>query len=170
MPRFQIFAFVSAALVAATPAVAQILPVCKPVLDAEIKVATTPHHAVSTQTGSATPGETITVDGANYVKLRGTWRKSPMTPQENVEREQQNIKDAKVYSCTVLPADSVDGAPAVVYKVHSETPDVGSADATIWLSKATGLPLRTEEDIDTGQKQHVSIKYDYANIKAPVVK
>jgi hypothetical protein len=38
------------------------------------------------------------------------------------------------------------------------------------LSKATGLPLRTEDDFNTGTNRHLSSKYDYANIHAPVVK
>lgn len=170
MSRFRLFAFVSAALLAAAPAIAQISPACKPVLDAEIKLATAPHHAVSTESDSKTIIEMITADGANYVKTRGAWRKSPMTPQDNVAREQENIKNAKVYNCSRLPDDNVDGMPTFVYKAHSETPDVGSGDAQIWLSKATGLPLRTEEDVNTGTNRHLSIKYDYANIHAPVVK
>lgn len=155
---------------AATPAIAQVSPVCKAVLDAEIKLATTPHHALSTESDGKTVVEMITVDGANYVKIRGVWKKSPMTPQDNVAREQENIKSARVYTCSRVADDSIDGVPAFVYRAHSETPDVGSSDARIWLSKATGLPLRTDEDVNTGTTRHLSIKYDYANIKAPVVK
>ncbi len=69
-------------------------PVCKPVLDAEIRVATTRPHTVSTETDRRTVGETLTVDGANYVKIRGKWTKSSMTPQDDVGRPHRNIKDA----------------------------------------------------------------------------
>lgn len=170
MSRFRLLAFVSAALFAAAPAIAQISPVCKPVTDAMLKVATTPHHAVTTESDGKTVIEMITADGANYVKIRGVWKKSPWTPQDSVAQEQENIKSAKVYTCSRLPDDSVDGVPAFVYKAHSETPDVGSSDAQIWLSKATGMPLRAEADSNTGTNLHTSTKYDYANIKAPVAK
>ena len=168
MTRLRCLSLMLCALsLAGAAAAAEISPACKPVLDAELRVTTTPHHTVSTESGRKTVGEAITADGVDYIKIRDKWMKSPLTPQDNVERQRQNIKDATSYTCTRLPDDSVDGVPAFVYKVHSETPDVGSADAQIWLSKATGLPLRTEEDLDTGVKRHISIKYDYANIKAP---
>ena len=154
----------------AAPAIAQISPVCTPLIDAEIKVATTPHHAVSTMGDSKNVNETITADGAIYVKIRDKWTQSPMTPQDMVKQEQENVKNVKVYTCTRLPDDSVDGVPAFVYKAHTETPDVGTSDGQIWLSKATGLPLRTEDDFNTGTSRHISIKYDYANIKAPIGK
>ncbi|HWF86758.1 MAG TPA: hypothetical protein VG222_17990 [Vicinamibacterales bacterium] len=170
MSRFRLFAFVSAALFAAAPAIAQISPVCKPVMDAGIKVLTTPHHAVSTESDGKTAGETITTGDAIYVKTRGAWKKSAWTPQDSVAQAQDNIKSVKVYTCSRLPDDSVDGVPAFVYKAHSETPDVGTSDAQVWLSKATGLPLRTEDDFNTGTNRHLSSKYDYANIHAPVVK
>jgi hypothetical protein len=35
--------------------------------------------------------------------------------------------------------------------------------------KRTGLPLRSENDLDTGDadQQHLSIRYDYANVQPP---
>ena len=51
---------------------------------------------------------------------------------------------------------------------HSETEDIKS-DATIWISKSRGLPLRAEGDYDTGDpaKTHASIRYDYSNVRPP---
>jgi hypothetical protein len=170
MSRLRLFAFASSVLFVSAPAIAQISPVCKPVLDAYIKATTTTHHAASTESDGKTVTEVITADGANYVKIRGVWTKSPLTPQDDLARQQDNIKSAKVYTCSRLPDDSVDGVPAFVYKAHSETPDVGSSDAQVWLSKASGLPLRTEDDFNTGTNRHFSNKSDYANVHAPVVK
>jgi hypothetical protein len=171
MSRFRLVAFASSVLFVSAPAIAQISPTCKPVLDAYIKVTTTPHHAVSTENDGKAVTEMITFDGANYLKTRGVWKKSPLTPQDNLTRQQDNIKRAKVYTCSRLPDESVDSVPAFVYKAHIETRDVGSSDAQVWLSKGSGLPLRTEDDFNiTGTNRHFSNKYDYANIKAPVVK
>jgi hypothetical protein len=165
---------IAAVLSAASTAAAVPVPaVCQPAVDAQVKVITTPHHTVTTQGNQPKTGEAITVDGVNYVKIRDNWIKSPMSPQEVLKQEQENIKNASAYSCTKLADDSVDGAATSVYKVHSEMPEVGSADAQIWVSKATGLPLRTEEDFkefNTTTPRHMSIKYDYTNIKAPAVK
>jgi hypothetical protein len=165
--------FVVVILVAATSAAeaAPISATCQPALDGQIKLVTTPHHTVTAEGNPPKVGEAIAVDGVNYFKVNDRWMKSPMTVQASLAQQQENIKNAKVISCTRLPDGEVDGMPATVYKFHNEMPDVGFSDAQIWLSMATGLPLRTENDFNTtGTNRHMSIKYDYANIHAPVVK
>jgi hypothetical protein len=165
------FVFVIVVSAVSTAWAAPIQAVCQPPLDGQLKLITTPHHTVTAEGKPPKMGEAIAVDGANYLKVHDTWRKSPMTVQASLAQEQENIRNATVFNCTRLPDGDVDGTPAAVYKVHSETPDVGSSDAQIWLSKATGLPLRTENDFNsTGTNRHMSIKYDYANIHAPAVK
>lgn len=143
---------------------------CKPVIDAMLKVATTPHHTLSTD--GSQKSESIVVDDATYVQVRGAWRKSPMTPQAQRQQEEENIKNAKVYACTELRSETVNGIPAVAYKVHSETPNVGNSDGTVWIAPSLGLPVKTEEDItpSMGPKMHISITWDYSNIHAPLVK
>ena len=155
------------ALAASRPAAAQ-TTACKPVTDAMLKVATTPHH---TRDGSQ-KNETIVVDNTSYVLFNGAWHKSPMTPQQQLQQERENIKNVKVYECTPLRTESVNGIAAVAYKVHSETPDVGNSDGIVWIAPSLGLPLKTEEDIteSMGPKMHISLTWDYANIHAPVVK
>ena len=144
---------------------------CKPVTDAMLKMVTTPHHTVSTD-GSQTTGETIGVDNTSYVRIRGVWRRSSMTPQDQLKQEQENITNAKVYTCTKLQSETVNGIAAVAYKVHSETPDVGTADGTVWIAPSLGLPVKTDEDFTPvgGSKVHHAIAWDYTNIHAPVVK
>jgi hypothetical protein len=150
---------------------APVPPGCQSPVDAGMKVITTPHHTVTAEGNPPKIGEAIMAGGVNYVKIRDKWIKSPLTLQETVAQEQENIKNATSYNCTRQADDSVAGVPATVYKVHYDMPDVGSADVQIWISKATGLPLRSEEDTDLiGTKRHYSVKYDYADIKAPAVK
>lgn len=159
-----------ATLGAARPAAAQ-TAACKPVIDAMLKVATTPHHVFSTDERS-TRGEVIVADNTTYVLIKGVWHKSPMTPQAQLKQEQENIRDAKVYTCTQLRSETVNGIGAVAYKVHSETPDVGTTDGTVWIAPSLGLPVKTDEDLTllAGPKKHVSIVWDYTNIHAPAVK
>lgn len=144
---------------------------CKPVTDAMLKMVTTPHHTVSSD-GFQITGEAIGVDNTTYVRIRGVWRRSPMTPQDQLKQEQENIANAKVYTCSKLRSETVDGIAAVVYKVHSETPDVGTADGTVWIAPSLGLPVKTDEDFTPagGSKVHHAVTWDYTNIAAPVVK
>ncbi len=167
---FVAMCWVAVIVVAAGPARAQTSPVCKAVSDAMLRVTTTPHHAVATISALSEVTESILAGDTNYFKYHGVWKKSPLTPKDNLEREQENIKNAKVYTCKQSPDEVLDGMPVAVYTAHSETTDVGTTDAKLWISKATGLPVKTESDLDIGVKQHQSMRYDYANIKAPIVK
>jgi hypothetical protein len=154
----------------AAPAFAQTSAACRPVTEAMLKVATTPHHTAAAS-GSSDASETIVVDNATYVKVKGAWRKSPMTPQAQLEQEKENIKNAKVYTCQLLRTESANGMATNVYKVHSETEDVGVSDGTVWVAASLGLPVRSEADFTTvGSKMHMTITWDYANIHAPIVK
>lgn len=142
---------------------------CKPVFDAMLKETTTPHHAVTTKDG-APLGESITTADASYVKIKGEWRKSPMTPQATLAQQQENIRNTTVAACTALPDDVVDGKPAAVYQAHYEQKDLGASNAKVFIAKATGLPLRTDVSLQAGEKTSVVTHFDYDNIKAPVVK
>ena len=39
-------------------------------------------------------------------------------------------------------------------------------DSKLWISKKTGLPLKTEEDL--ASVGHIVVIYSYTNIKAPI--
>jgi hypothetical protein len=154
------------ALTATVDAMAQKSPACKPVLDAMEKVIAVDHSTTSQVDGRVMEG--ITSGGISYIKLPDKWIKSPSSPQETLKREQENIRDAKVYTCQPLPDASVSGTSALVYRAHSEGAS-GIADVTLWISKSTGLPLKLEEDLVTdGSKRHISNQYEYANIRAPL--
>lgn len=58
--------------------------------------------------------------------------------------------------------------PAAVYTAHTENEGV-VGDSRIWVAGGTGLPVRQEEDLDTGlgDKRHMSLRYDYADVHAP---
>jgi negative regulator of sigma E activity len=87
-----------------------------------------------------------------------------------LKQEQENIQNAKLYTCKSLPDETVGGVAANVYRVHSETPDVGKSDATIWISKSSGLPLKSDEDLNDGTStQHHLIQWSYTDIHAPAI-
>jgi hypothetical protein len=166
MPQSSRLLLIVLVFAAPVDATAQKSPACKPVFDAMEKVITVDHSATSQVDGRVIEG--ITSGGVSYVRLHDKWIKSPSTPQETLKREQENIRNAKVYTCQALPDTSVSGTSALVYRVHSEG-DAGIADATVWISKSAGLPLKLEEDlVSDGSKRHISNQYEYTNIRAPL--
>ena len=142
---------------------------CKLVFDAMLKETSTPHHAVTTRDGAAM-GESISTADATYVKIKGEWRQSPMTPQNMLAQQRQNIGNVTVASCTALPGETIDGQATAVYHTHYEQKDSGASDAKVWIAKATGLPIRSETTLQANQKTSVVTRDHYANIKAPIEK
>ncbi len=156
---------------------AQTIPAaCRPLIDAEEKQIMTSSHVYMTR-GADNPGgkptthETIATGGAIYVQFNGHWMRSPMTAQQLLDQLKQNLTTTKVYSCQHVGDETVGGMSAAVYTAHAES-DALIADTRAWIAKGTGLPLRSEEDIQIpGQsgKQHMSIRYEYSNVQAPAV-
>ncbi len=148
---------------------------CQPTYDAMSKVMSTPTHIYTTMTGVRNNAgkhtvEIIYVGGATYVNVGGKWSRSPMTPQQVTQKEEENHKASKT-TCQYLRDEVVDGEAAAVYSTHSERakPDVKS-DGQIWISKSKGLPLKNEIDITSdGSTNHHSTRYEYANVQAPPV-
>lgn len=145
---------------------------CKTSLDATLKTAATPHHAYTTTTmpgGKSQVVEAIMVNDKNYVLVRGRWIASPMSVADLAKQERENIDSATVYTCHPVREETAGGQAATVYQVRTENAGVKS-DGQVWVAKGTGLVMRVEEDIDTGDatsKMHASTKYDYSNVKAP---
>ncbi len=142
---------------------------CKPVYDAMLNALSTPNHLVIVTNGKV-EGEEITIGNTMYVKVGGQWMKSPMTTQDVIAQEQENIKNITSESCTKMPDETVNGAAAVVYQTQHERKEAGATQAKIWISESTGLPLRTDVGQQGGQKADVSMRFDYDNVKAPIVK
>jgi hypothetical protein len=146
---------------------------CKPVLDATMKQTTVPYHMYGT-TSNPVPGgkpiamELVSAGGQNYVLADGHWTRSPMTAAAMAQQEQENIHNATAMTCQRVRDESVGGTPAIVYSEHSEG-EFGKSDGQVWVAKGTGLVLRTENDMDTGDasKTHPSVRYDYSNVQAP---
>ena len=146
---------------------------CKPVLDAMMKQIATPPHVYATETsalrgGKPEPRESIYAGGAIYVQMKGQWKRSPISTEDMRRRQETNVRNAKSMTCRYLRDETVNGEAAAVYYSQGET-EAGKSEATLWVSKRTGLPLRSENDIDTGDKDkmHMAIRYDYAGVRPP---
>jgi hypothetical protein len=147
---------------------------CKPVLDANIKNISTPHHLYTTETtvpASAyhVSGEVISTGTASYVLYKGKWVGGTMSAKDNIAQMQENLKNTKVYQCRRLPDASIDGAAAIVYSAHSESEDA-KTDAQFWVAKSSGLIVREEVDMyddEAGPKRHISERFAYTNVQPP---
>ena len=162
----------SANSVASSFGVSVVDPACKPVLDANHKTLDTANHMYTDTAGAngkKTAGEMITVSGDRYVLVGGKWSKSRMTVAATKEQEEENIKNAKVLSCKRTGDDTVGGEAATIYTEHSENED-SKSDGKIWISKSRGVILKEELDLDIGEasKEHITVRYEYGNVKAPV--
>lgn len=147
---------------------------CDPVFNALTKVVTTPSHSYSTDTMSkgsqTTNAEMIYMQNKSYMRINGKWMENPETPGEILQQEQENRKRGKA-TCRLVRDESVNGEPAALYSLHSESENAAKEDAQMWISKRTGLPLREELDMDIGGssgKIHLSTRYEYGNVKAPM--
>lgn len=153
-----------------TPALA-VDPACQTMFDAQMKLVTAmPHHSYTTQTmpgGKSKTSEAIHFNGTIYINYNGKWIRSKMSSEDLVKQEQENMRNSKT-TCRHVRDELVGGESAALYMAHSENGDVKS-DAQTWISKSEGVPLRVEEDLDTGggDKEHLSIRYEYNNVRPP---
>ena len=72
------------------------------------------------------------------------------------------------HSCPRVRSEAVDGQPAELYRVQSKTA-TGGSDSQIWISTASGLPLRqTVAMLEQGTvKLKHEVRSDYTNVCAP---
>ena len=139
---------------------------CKVVLDAMTKVMDTPTHAYVTMDIGGKPQtvESIYVGGLVYAKYGGKWS-AGTTTKEMKEIAEKNRQTNKT-TCHYLKDEPVNGEMAAVYSVHDVSPR-STSDSTTWISKAKGLPLRSDTDMEGG-KSHISTRYEYGNVKPPM--
>jgi hypothetical protein len=145
-------------------------PTCKIVVDAAAKMEEVPNHQYMTMTrqgagGKTTEGESIHIGDTSYVKTKGTWHISPLSPKALAEQRKENIRDSKVFTCKYDRDDQVDGEAAAIYKTHQES-DAIKADAKIWISKKRGLVLK-EIVTQPEENQSITIRVDYSNVQKP---
>lgn len=146
---------------------------CQLVFDALTKVATTPNHSYTTNTGAdsgkAEASETVFVSGQKYIRARGKWMRIAVTSQEVLEQEKEKEEKGKS-TCQLVRRESLNGDAAMLYSVHREYDEL-KEDEQIWVFTSTGLPLRVERDADNGgnkKKEHQSTRFEYGNIRSPM--
>lgn len=146
---------------------------CQPIFAALIKVATTPNHSYTTNSGvnggKTTEAETIFANGQKYIRAGGKWIRIPVTSQDVLEQEKEKQEHGKS-ACQLLRSEPVNGEAGMVYSVHREYEGVHE-DGQMWVSSGSGLPLRVDEDIQNSgnhPKEHRATRFEYGNIRPPI--
>jgi hypothetical protein len=154
-------------LIAMSPVAAQVD--CKVIQDAESKFGNVDAHVYTTTNAGGHPltVEMIYAAGNIYFKNQGKWENSGS--RKEMDQLKKNHKNSTPI-CRYVKDEAVSSEMAAVYSSHEETPS-GKVDTQVWISKASGLPLRQETAIDVGGsagKSVSSARYEYGNIKPPM--
>lgn len=143
---------------------------CKAVLDAIVKLATTPVRqkvSIEGAGGRVIQSELIHLGDRMYMQLQGRWLAKPYDGQK-IASDARQAMDKSEHSCTRAGSEAVEGQPALVYTIRSKTAQ-GSSESKVWISPSSGLPLRQHttqiEGAAAGGKHDVL--YDYKDVKAP---
>jgi hypothetical protein len=148
---------------------------CSAVNDALMKLMQTPNHSFTESSGAIASGKTRTSEriataGAAYIQVSGKWRKSTMTPAEELQMQKDAVKDRKNGICQYVRDESIQGEAAALYSTHKED-DAGKSDTQLWISRKRGLPLRQVVHLAVGGgkmgESQVTTRYEYENVKAP---
>jgi hypothetical protein len=149
-------------------------PTCKIVVDSLAKQHGTPTHLYAEQSETSRAGgkprinEMIYFGDAIYIQEKGQWVRSPLSVQGMRKQQEENLRNAQGMTCRYVRDEAVSGETAAIYQSSATTP-AGKSNSTLWVSKRTGLPLRSETDIDPGTQDavHITMRYDYANVHPP---
>jgi len=139
---------------------------CKPPFSAMEKSLQADHTTVTTHGGDTMRG--VTLGGQTWLQVHGAWRKSPVTPQQNIAMTRENLKDAKQFSCKALPDAVVDGTPVAVYATHTVSGDDDVMDSRVAVARSTGLVVSVENRQGGEATASLVTRYAYGNVKAPM--
>jgi len=143
-------------------------PACAPILSAMAKTLKADHATLTQSDGRSING--ITAGGVNYLQIDNVWKVSPLSPQDNQARSDENLRNAKTYVCQALPDSSIDGVTVANYRARTETEDA-VVESKISISKTSGLAIQVDNDLSAGEgkKSRYSTRYSYTGIRAPSI-
>ena len=143
-------------------------PGCAPILSAMAKTLLVDHATLTQSNGQMTRG--ITAGGVNYLQIDNAWKVSSFSIKDNQARSDENLRNAQSYTCQSMPDSNVDGVAVANYRTRTES-DGTVVESRISISKASGLAIQVENDLDSGDsiKSHYVTHYSYTGIHAPPV-
>jgi hypothetical protein len=137
---------------------------CNTVFDAMLRLPTVPSHSFTTMqmpgVGKIT-SEMINDGKKLYILQEGKWKVSPMTAQDLIAQEKENIRNNKT-TCSVVRDEAIDGVGSTLYSIEESDTD-GTTKSQVWISKASGLPVHVKLDTPA------DTRYVYSGVAAPAV-
>lgn len=111
--------------------------------------------------GKIFPSVMIFTENGMFEQVRGIWRTGQALRNQRVAGSTENVmRRMGLMDCTSAGEEDVDGQKAAVY-TYSQDPDIR---ARIWISDASGLPLRVDLQQSPGDDNNpvkVSMRYAY---------
>jgi hypothetical protein len=135
---------------------------CKAVVEASNLMVRTANHNYSTQVSAdrSTETESISMPAGVYWKAAGVWHTSRTTFQQNSRDTIEANHD--LADCRQLGDEVVNGEHTIVY---SEVNKQSGGKGKLWVSKKSGLPIRTEVMIGSTR---ITSRIEYTNVQAPL--
>jgi hypothetical protein len=142
---------------------------CTPASEAAVAQAKVPHavtHVMTVPGKSPVTMEMIFLGDKAYMRTNGKWASMPYSVREQIDTITTSRERAEktAHTCQKLAGQSIDGQAASLFIVKGET-NGKTSEARMWISDASGLPLKTE--IHLGSGPDVTDEFRYANIQAP---
>ena len=144
---------------------------CTAILDAMVKMATTPvRQKVSIKMPGTRPPlqtESIRIGDTMYMQARGQWFTQPYDGQKIAANARQAL-DAAPHTCSREGSEPVNGQPADIYRMENAASG-SKSESRIWISPTSGLPLRQHTILLEGANangEHEA-RYDYTNVTPP---
>src|SRR5262245_54731491 len=147
---------------------------CERAYAALYKSLQTPNRQLVEQTIAAEGGrlrETETVSDGNkvFVKVKSEWRLSPIPIRGVLEDAQQTRQSSKDEACGFLHDETLDGENVELYGTRS-TLVVGRSSSRFWISKTSGLLLKSVTEMDVGGRNGRTtrtVRYEYSDVVVP---
>jgi outer membrane lipoprotein-sorting protein len=143
------------------PALASDCGIVKEAVIAQTKVSYAATVVMTLPGEPTTTAQTIASGEKVYFLFKGAWQSSPRNAQEEIDKVNSA---AKTGTCAHESDDTINGESVGVYTLRYQTPH-SESNNRLWISKATGLPLKTEAVLTS--KTTISITFRYDNIKPP---
>lgn len=139
-------------------------PICDTIIASMVKQAGKPFS--STLTMKSPFGQrvmkSVNTGTKLYLNIQGGWQVVTFDAKQQAAAIRKNAAAVK-QTCRKLPDDKVNGEPANVFTAHVDNKGALSENK-IWISKASGLPLKTEISF---KGQTMSTLHDYKHVQPP---
>jgi hypothetical protein len=113
--------------------------------------------------GTSRQAQSVQVGGKTYIQVDNVWTVSRMSVADELQTVNDEAKTAQT-TCKAAGADVINGQPVSIYDAHVVNQG-STSDNRLWISVASGLPLKIETHLDTGGVSTQLIRYD--NVTTP---